>query len=97
MSEHLIGAAQIGATYMKAPTSREALNTPYLKSPDSWVFDGRISLADMGKTWEAAFWIKNLTNEQHAIQVTDDGDSEGYRMDFNNPRTYGVSLSKHFN
>ena len=29
------------------------------------------------------------------IQATDDGDGDGYRM-FNNPRTFGVTLTHHF-
>ena len=90
----LIGAVQFGAVYEGA-NFKEALNTPYLKSPASWVFDGRVSLASPGRHWEAAFWIKNMFDEQHPIQVTDDGDGDGYRM-FNAPRTFGVTLSYHF-
>lgn len=90
----LVGAIQIGGTYEDA-NFKEALNTWYLNSPASWVFDGRVSIASADHNWEGAFWIKNLANEEHPIQVVDDGDSEGYRM-FNNPRTYGVSLTHHF-
>jgi hypothetical protein len=49
----------------------------------------------MDQNWEIAFWIKNMFDEEHAIQVTDDGDSVGYRM-FNDPRTFGVTLTHHF-
>jgi iron complex outermembrane receptor protein len=94
VSAGLVGAVQFGGTY-EDKNFKEALNVPYLMSPSSWVFDGRLSLADVAKNWEAALWVKNMFNEQHPIQVTDDGDSEGYRM-FNNPRTFGVSLSHHF-
>jgi iron complex outermembrane receptor protein len=89
-----VGAVQFGAVYEDA-SFKEALNTPYLSSPASWVFDARISLASADKKWEGAFWIKNLTNEQHAIQATDDGDGDGYRM-FNNPRTFGVTVMHRF-
>ena len=83
---------QFGAVYEDA-NFKEALNTPYLSSPASWVFDGRVSLATADKKWEGTFWIKNMFSEQHAIQATDDGD--GYRM-FNHPRTFGVTLTHHF-
>ena len=95
LTDALTAAVQVGGVYEDA-NYKEALNTPYLQSPASWVFDGRVSVAGAQKSWEAAFWIKNMFNNQHPIQVTDDGDSEGYRM-FNNPRTFGVSLTKHFN
>jgi iron complex outermembrane receptor protein len=90
----MIGAAQFGATYEDF-NYKEALNTPYLASPASWVFDGRLSLATANRKWEGAFWIKNMFNEEHVIQATDDGDGDGYRM-FNNPRTFGVTLTHHF-
>ena len=90
----LVGAVQFGATY-EDRNFKEALNIPYQVSPQSWVFDGRVSLATADSNWEAAFWIKNMFDERHPIQVTDDGDSEGYRM-FNNPRTFGVTLSHRF-
>ncbi|HXQ46010.1 MAG TPA: TonB-dependent receptor [Caulobacteraceae bacterium] len=89
-----LGAVQFGAVYEDA-NFKEALNTPYLSSPASWVFDGRVSLMTADKKWEGAFWVKNMFNEQHAIQATDDGDGDGYRM-FNNPRTFGVTLMHHF-
>jgi iron complex outermembrane receptor protein len=89
-----VGAVQFAGTYEDA-NFKEALNVPYLNSPASWVFDGRVSLATMDQNWEIAFWIKNMFDEEHAIQVTDDGDSVGYRM-FNDPRTFGVTLTHHF-
>lgn len=92
-----LGAIQFAGTYEDAHFF-EALNTPYLDAPSSWVFDGRVSLATPGKDWEFAFWIKNLANEQHPIQAVDDGQpiGAGYRM-FNNPRTFGVELTHSFN
>jgi outer membrane receptor protein involved in Fe transport len=57
--------------------------------------DAQVSLATRDRGWEATVWIKNLANHLYPIQVTDDGDSIGYRM-FNNPRTYGFTLTHHF-
>jgi iron complex outermembrane receptor protein len=94
VADGLIGALQFGATYEDA-NFKEALNTPYLASPASWVFDGRVSLATADRKWDWAFWIKYMFDEEHVIQASDDGDGDGYRM-FNNPRTFGVTLTHHF-
>jgi iron complex outermembrane receptor protein len=94
--EGFTGAIQFSGVYEGAHFF-EALNTPYLSAPPSWVFNGRVSLASSDNGWEAAFWIQNIFNEQHAIQATDDGQpiGAGYRM-FNTPRTLGVTLSHKF-
>ncbi|HEY2032761.1 MAG TPA: TonB-dependent receptor, partial [Rhizomicrobium sp.] len=89
------GAIQFAGVY-ESDHFFEALNTPYLSAPSSWVFNGRVSLATDEKNWELAFWINNMFNEKHTIQAVDDGQpiGAGYRM-FNNPRTFGVTLSHH--
>jgi outer membrane receptor protein involved in Fe transport len=92
----MIGAFQVSGVYEGAHFF-EALNTPYLAAPSSWVFDTSVSLATGDRGWEATFWVRNLANEQHTIQATDDGQpiGAGYRM-FNNPRMLGVTLSHRF-
>jgi iron complex outermembrane receptor protein len=94
ISEGLIGAIQFSAHYEDF-NYKESLNIPYLSSPAAWVMDAQVSLATRDRGWEATVWIKNLANHLYPIQVTDDGDSIGYRM-FNNPRTYGFTLTHHF-
>ncbi|HEV2652660.1 MAG TPA: TonB-dependent receptor [Rhizomicrobium sp.] len=88
------GAGQFEAHYA-IDTYKEALNTPYLFTNANWTFDGRLSVATPARDWELAFWIKNLTDEHHVVQATDDGTSEGYRV-FNAPRTLGFTLSHNF-
>jgi iron complex outermembrane receptor protein len=90
------GAIQFSGVYEGAHFF-EALNTPYLAAPSSWVFNGRVSVASDDQNWDLAFWIQNMFNEQHAVQATDDGApiGAGYRM-FNTPRTLGVTLSHKF-
>jgi iron complex outermembrane receptor protein len=92
----MIGAFQFSGVYEGAHFF-EALNTSYLAAPSSWVFDTSVSLATGNRGWEATFWVRNLGNEQHTIQATDDGQpiGAGYRM-FNNPRMLGVTLSHRF-
>ena len=94
IAEGLIGAAQFSAHY-EDTNFKESLNIPYLKSPAAWVMDARLEVSTADNGWSAALWVKNLANHLYPIQVTDDGDSIGYRM-FNNPRTYGFTLSHHF-
>jgi iron complex outermembrane receptor protein len=94
ITDGLVGAAQFSAHY-EGFNYKESLNVPYLSSPPAWVMDARIELFTPGKGWEVALWVKNLANHLYPIQATDDGDSIGYRM-FNNPRTYGFTLSHHF-
>lgn len=91
-----VGALQFAGVY-EASHYFEALNTPYLSAGSSWVFNGRASIGTVNRNWELAFWINNMFNEKHVIQATDDGQpiGAGYRM-FNNPRTFGVTLSHHF-
>ena len=88
------GAAQFEAHYA-IDTYKEALNTPYLFSNANWTFDGRLSVGAPARDWELAFWIKNMFDEHHVVQATDDGTSEGYRV-FNAPRTLGFTLSHNF-
>ncbi|HUO92530.1 MAG TPA: TonB-dependent receptor [Rhizomicrobium sp.] len=89
-----IGAVQFQGTYA-SENFKEALNTPYLFTKSNWVFDGRVSLSTEDKSWELAGWIRNMFNEEHVVQATDDGTSDGYRI-FNAPRTYGVTLTYAF-
>ncbi len=84
---------QGGAHYSDA-VFKEALNTPYLASRSYWTFDLRAAVAS-GDGWELAAWAKNLTDERHVEQATDNGIGVGYRI-FNTPRTYGVTLTKRF-
>ncbi|HTW34084.1 MAG TPA: TonB-dependent receptor [Rhizomicrobium sp.] len=91
-----VGAVQFSGVYA-ADSFLETLNTPFLFSKANWVFDGRTSIGTNDKSWELAFWIKNMFNEQHVVQATDDGAplDEGYRI-FNAPRTYGFTLTYAF-
>jgi len=94
LSAGLVGAVQFSAHYEDF-NYKESLNTPFLSSPAAWIMDARASVATPDRGWEIAVWVKNLANHLYPIQAADDGDSIGYRM-FNNPRTYGVTLTHHF-
>ena len=89
-----VGAIQFQGTFA-GENFKEALNTPYLFTKANWVFDGRVSLATDDKAWELAGWIKNMFNEEHVVNATNDGTGDGYRI-FNAPRTYGVTLTYAF-
>jgi iron complex outermembrane receptor protein len=83
-----------GGAHYSDKVFKEALNTPYLSADDYWLFDARASLAS-ASGWEVAVWAKNLGDKAYVAQVTDNGIGMGYRV-FNAPRTYGVTLTKHF-
>ena len=89
-----VGAIQFQGTFA-GENFKEALNTPYLFTKANWVFDGRVSIATDDKAWELAGWIKNMFNEEHVVNATNDGTGDGYRI-FNAPRTYGVTLTYAF-
>jgi len=89
-----LGAIQFGGVYA-SDNYKEALNTPYLFTKANWVFDGATSIATSDNGWELAFWVKNIFNEAHVVQATNDGNTEGYRI-FNAPRTYGLTLTHAF-
>ena len=89
-----VGALQFEGHYA-SDSYKEALNLPYLFTNANWVFDGRVSIATQDEGWELALWGKNIFDEQHVVQATDDGIGMGYRI-FNAPRTIGVTLSHHF-
>ncbi|MGH7024643.1 MAG: TonB-dependent receptor [Caulobacteraceae bacterium] len=94
LTADFVGALQFSAHYEDF-NYKESLNTPFLSSPAALIMDARVSLATADRNWEMALWVKNLANHLYPIQVVDDGDSVGYRM-FNNPRTYGITLTHHF-
>ncbi len=89
-----LAAVQFTGAYA-SDSFTEALNTPYLFTNANWVFDGRASIGAIDRRWELAFWVKNMFNEVHVVQATDDGNGDGYRI-FNAPRTYGLTLTHHF-
>ncbi len=82
-------------THYNAAVFKEALNTPYLSAGAYWLLNARASIAKDEDGWELALWGKNLTDEQYVSQVTDDGDTDGYRV-FGAPRTYGLTLTHNF-
>jgi iron complex outermembrane recepter protein len=94
--DQYLGAIQFGGVF-GSENFKDALNTPYLFTKANWVFDGRASIATMDEGWDLAFWIKNIFNEEHVVQATDDGAplDECYRI-FNAPRTYGLTLTHKF-
>ncbi|MBI3675827.1 MAG: TonB-dependent receptor [Proteobacteria bacterium] len=89
-----VGAVQFSAEY-GGKVFKEALNTPYLVGGAYWVYNARASLTTSDGNWELALWAKNLFDERHVVQATDDGVGMGYRI-FNAPRTFGVELTHKF-
>jgi len=75
---------------------KDATNDPLLEQDAYWLLNGRVSLY-FGDDWEAALWGKNLTDKEyisHGFNQLNLGN--GYRL-YGAPRTYGLSVTKHFN
>ena len=90
----LVGSVQVDAHYSDA-VFKEALNMPDLTSTAYWVSNARLAVATPDHKWELALWGKNLFDVRYVVTATDDGLGMGYRI-FNAPRTFGVTLSHHF-
>jgi iron complex outermembrane receptor protein len=72
-----------------------ALNTPLLLSEGYWVLGANASVFSEGN-WEVSAWAKNLANKNYVTQGLDQlVFGGGYRI-YGAPRTYGLSLTKHF-
>ncbi len=84
-----------GTAHYSDKVFKEALNQSYLSADRYWIFDGRVAVTSEDGKWDLALWGKNLSDEHYVAQATDDGLGMGYRI-FNSPRTYGVSLARHF-
>ncbi len=72
---------------------KEAINIPYLKSESRWLWNGRLAWT-LASGLELALWGKNLGDETYVLEAVDNGVSIGGRL-FNEPRTYGFSVSFH--
>ncbi len=90
----LVMRLQGGAQY-SGPAFKDAINDPIIEAQSYWLYDARISIADMASEWELSLWGQNLGDEQHVVQGLNSGLGAGNRA-YNAPRTFGVSLSKKF-
>jgi iron complex outermembrane receptor protein len=85
-----------GATHYSDGNFKEATNDPLLVTDSHWLFDASAAVFSASGGWEVRAWGKNLGDEQYAVQglnVLTLGYGNRY---YNAPRTYGVTLSKHF-
>ena len=75
---------------------RALQNNPLVTADSYWLLNGHVTLFADGGGWEIKVWAKNLTDEVFVVQGLD-VTSLGFRnRGYNAPRTYGVTLSKHF-
>ena len=73
----------------------DALNNPLLVSEDFTVTNARLSLYG-GEDLEISLWGRNVTDEEYVLQGLDQlAFGNGYRV-YGPPRTWGLSLTKHF-
>lgn len=76
-------------------TWKDAQNLPLLRSESFWVWNGRVEMASKDG-WAVALWAKNLSDARYVVHSTNlISLGFGSRI-YGAPRTYGVTLSKHF-
>ena len=76
-------------------TYHNALNEPLSESDEYWVINARFSVY-LPEDWEVTAWSKNIADEDYMIQMSNNlALGNGARV-YGPPRTYGVSVTKHF-
>ncbi len=86
---------QLGTHYSDG-VFKDAINDPIIAADSYWTFDASAALFSAADGWEIKAWGKNLGDEQHETQglnVLTLGYGNRY---FSAPRTYGATVSKHF-
>jgi iron complex outermembrane receptor protein len=74
---------------------KDALNDPIIAADGYWTLDARASVFSEGN-WDVSAWGKNITDERYATSGTNQTPfGLGFRV-FGAPRTYGLTLTKHF-
>lgn len=73
----------------------DALNDPLLVSDSYWVFNARLSTY-LEDRWEFIAWGKNLADEEYVVQGSNQLPlGNGFRV-YGPPRTYGITVIRHF-
>ncbi|MDH5255576.1 MAG: TonB-dependent receptor, partial [Gammaproteobacteria bacterium] len=74
----------------------DSLNQPATKTGSTYKLNGIVSWSP-DKYWDAAFYIKNMTNQINKIYAFDLTADLGYVQEvYSAPRTFGVSLNRKF-
>jgi iron complex outermembrane receptor protein len=85
-----------GSTHYASEVFKDALNDPLIAAESYWTFNASAALFSAADGWDIRVWGKNLADEQHETQGLNVL-SLGYgNRTYSAPRTYGVTLSKHF-
>ncbi|MEM9621205.1 MAG: TonB-dependent receptor [Pseudomonadota bacterium] len=76
-------------------TFRGALNEPFTQSEDYWVINARVTLY-LQEGWEFTAWGKNIADDEHMTQFSNNlALGNGSRV-HGAPRTWGFTATKHF-
>ncbi|MEM6554656.1 MAG: TonB-dependent receptor [Pseudomonadota bacterium] len=79
----------------QSETYSDAINDSLLRADGYWVTNARLSVFEPGN-WDLSLWGKNIGDEEYVTQGVNQSDfGYGHRI-YGPPRTYGVSLTKHF-
>ena len=69
--------------------------TPFLKEPGYWVWDGGLGVAAMDGKWTVMLYGRNIADRTYRVFAFANG-TAGPVSEYGPPRTYGVSLGYHF-
>jgi len=95
LGDGLRGVIQIDGRY-SGSTFKDALNDPIIAAEGYTLWNGRIAVGPESGKWEAAFWAKNIFDEVYKVQgVNLTSLGFGYE-NYNNPRTFGGTLTVRF-
>ena len=90
----LVGAQ--GDAHYSSKAYKEATNDPLIASDPYWIYNARLSLVSAQRTWEIAFWGRNLTNKLYVSNGLDIGAFFFGNHNYNAPRTFGGEFTVSF-
>ena len=90
---HIVASADISYT---DDQYFDTQNTPRLGQEAYTLANARIALQPDDDRWEAALFVKNLTDEEYIVDAFDVADFGYDELVYGNPQTYGISLSYKF-
>jgi iron complex outermembrane receptor protein len=101
VTDNLVSSFHLDGRYTSDYSSNSSLDSDF-DEPAYTVFNGRVSIADIGQNWSVALWARNLTDEGYTPIQFDPPPLQGRAGDgrigafIGEPRTLGVSTRYNF-
>jgi iron complex outermembrane recepter protein len=85
-----------GDAHYSSMVFKEATNDPLIAQDAYWVYNARLSLVSAQRTWELAFWGRNLGNTLYVANGLDIGAFYFGNRNYSAPRTFGAEFTVSF-